>query len=638
MKLFRFSRLECFGLAAATVFLCCGAAPGQAELLNRVGNVFDDVAHGINAVGEKAQKLVGPGLGFGEGDAGGFTESREFSEKHPVTANASVSIANEFGEIRVSAWDNEVVQVSARISVRGESAEMASEICKNITIQVTPSDNHIDVRTVLPDMQNVMGKPAIEVHYEMVLPRDAGLTCRNNFGDTYVTGVGGSLAIDASFGTVDIRDITGGINVRDRGEFPLIAQGLRQGGVFELHSVNALFRNVAGNLKVGDFWGSVEIHDLPAETNVDVVSESGPISLYLADDAKPNITATAMYGDVQSDIPLDRISQGDVTIARLENAGSKQQVALRSSFREIAIRRKGAKDVAPINPAIPTQPFKEVISRTDAVLENSKVMVEAVIGDIRVMGTDAADVRVTATKFVRVQSQSNVRAALQALNVQGEATEGVLTLRTSVTDNMAALGCTSYRVDLTIECPRTVSVEVHGQEGHTAVSDLGASVIVKQDAGSVSVEHVKGEVNVADQKGDVRVVSCAGPVQVIGSFGTTTLLDVYGKMTITIIQGKTVIETPHGEILARNTGGDIRILSLEGVAGNYDVRAEQGNISVLIPAESDAYISATVENGTVRSAIPLTGTIRKDVQEFVRNSTGPFRLTLQAKDGDIMIN
>ena len=43
------------------------------------------------------------------------------------------------------------------------------------------------------DMQNVMGKPTIEVHYDMVLPRDTSLTCRNNFGDTHVAGLGGSL-------------------------------------------------------------------------------------------------------------------------------------------------------------------------------------------------------------------------------------------------------------------------------------------------------------------------------------------------------------------------------------------------------------------------------------------------------------
>lgn len=617
------------------VFACCRAATAQGEILNRV---VDGVAQGLNLVGEKAQGIVGPGPGFGEGNTGGVAQSREFSQKYPVAANASVSIANEFGEIRAGTWDNEVVQISARISVRAESAETASEICKNINIQATPADNHIEVRTVLPDMQNVMGKPTIEVHYEMVLPRDASLTCRNNFGDTYVTGVAGSLAVDASFGTVDLRDITGAVNVRARGEFPLLAQNLLHGGVFELHGAKAVFRNVAGALKVSNFWGSVEVHDLPAETSVDVVSESGSIGLYIPAEGTPNITATALYGDIQSDVSLDQVSQGDVTVARSENAASKQQVSLRSSFREIAIRREGATQAAAANPAIPTQPFKEVVTRTDAVLENSKVVVEAITGDVRVVGADTDTVRVTATKFVRVQSQSNVRAALQALNVKGEATEGTLTLRTSVTDNMAALGCTSYRVDLTVECPRTVSAEVHAQEGHTAVTELGGAVVVKQDAGTVSVERVKGNVNIVNQKGDVRAVSCAGPVEVVASFGTITLLDVSGKMTATSVQGKTVIETPHAEIVARSAGGDIRILSLEGVAGNYDARAEQGNVSILIPAETDAYISATVENGTVRSAIPLTGTIRKDVQEFVRNSTGPFRLTLQTKGGDIMIN
>jgi hypothetical protein len=99
-----------------------------------------------------------------------------------------------------------------------------------------------------------------------------------------------------------------------------------------------------------------------------------------------------------------------------------------------------------------------------------------------------------------------------------------------------------------------------------------------------------------------------------------------------------VIETPHGEVVARNTDGDARIISLDAVSGNYDVRTERGSISILIPAGGDASISATAENGAVHSAIPLPGNIRKDFQEFLKVNTGPYRVTLQTKFGDILIN
>jgi hypothetical protein len=636
VKLPRFNRFASFGVLAAVALAFCPAVFAQG-VLDRVGDALGGVAEGLNKVGEKAHDIVGSGLGFGDANGGGVVNSSEFSEKYPVAANAKVSIANEFGEIRVSTWDNEVVEVTARISVRSETADSAAELCKNIAIQVTPADNNITVRTVLPDMQNVMGKPTIEVHYEMTLPRDASLTCKNSFGDTRIDGVGGDVALDSSFGAVDVSNISGSVNLRARGEFPLSARNLAKGGVFEMHGVNAVLRNVAGASKISSFWGSLELRELTAESNIDAASESGPITLYLSGDSLPNITATALYGEVQSDVPLSQVKQGDVTVAKSENAASSSQVALRASFREIIIRREGEAQVA-ADPAIQTQPFKEVITRTDPVLDNSKIVVEAINGDVRVVGTDAESVRLTATKFVRVQSQSNARAALQALNVQSEATEGTLTIKTAVTDNMAALGCVSHRIDLTIECPVGASLEVHAMDGHTSVENLAAEVVVKQDAGGVSADHIKGAVSVSNQKGDIRATSCTGTVDATASFGTVSLMDVFGKMTTSVTQGKTIIETPHADIYARSAGGDIRILSLEGVAGNYDVGAEHGNISILIPGDSDASISATVEKGVVKSAIPLTGAIRQDVQEFVRNTPGQNRVTLQTTDGDIMIN
>lgn len=600
--------------------------------------MFDDVARGLNLVGEKAQELVGPGLGFGEGGVGGFVESRDFEERCPVGEGAVVSLTNEFGEIRVSAWDNQVVQVTAKISVRAESADLAREIAQSIVINIVPSPDAVEVRTVLPDTRNARGKPTIEVLYGVTVPKNAHVAARNDFGDVVIAGVGGTVRADVRYGAVSLSEIGGPVTVRARGEFPLDAQGLRQGGTFEIHGVRASFRNIAGALKIDSFRGAVDLRDLPAETTVDVASESGPINLWLPENAAPDIVAAVAFGDLLSDLPLNRTSQGDFSVARGGAPDSKQHISLRASFSDIAIQRREAEQTA--RPAAPqaSQPFKEVITHTENVVENTAVAIEAIPGDVRVTGVDENVVRIAATKFVRVQSQSNVRAALQALDVRTVKEDTLLRIRTSVTDNMAALGCTYYRVDLVVECPRTVTLNIQSQEGHTAVADVGGTTVVKQAAGTIAVEHVKADINLTNQKGDIQVTSCAGPVEVAASYGTVTLKDIFGKMTATTLQGKTVIESPHAEIVARSTGGDVRIISLDGVDGNYDIRAEQGNISIVLPPSTDASLSATVvDNGAVRSAIPLTGSIKKGLQEFIRNA-GPLHVTLQTKNGDILIN
>jgi len=615
----------------------------QANLMDRVGSVFDGVARGLDFVGRKAQDLIGPGLGLGENEASGFVESREFEERYPVSGPATVAVSNAFGEIRVSTWENQVVQILARMSVRAETVALARNLAQGIGVEATPAGNHIEAHTVFPEPRSDLGKLTYQVDYEILVPKDAGVTVRNDFGDTRLTGIGGALAVDVRYGAVELHDLAGTVDVRARGEFPIDARNLKQGGLFDLHGSRATFHNVAGTLKAANFRGSAELYDVPGDAEVEISCESGSITYWAPKDAPPPFSATALFGEIQSDVPVSRVGEGRFVVARSGGAEATPRISLRASFGDIAVKyadtQSGMAADAAKDASASGQPFKEVLTLAETIPEDGKLAVEGIAGDIRIVGSDVEGLRATATKYARVQSQPNVRAALQALDVRAtRADDGVITIRTAATDNMAALGCAVYRVDLSIECPRGVSVQIQAQDGHTSVEGLGGAVSVVQSAGSVAAEHVKGALTLSNQKGDIKAVSCAGPVEASASYGEIAMSDVYGKMTIAATQAKTTIESPHAAITVQAKGGDVRVLSLDSVPDNYDIRVEQGSIGILLPPATDAAIAATAENGSIHSAIPLTGSIRKDFQEFVKVGSGPFRVVLQTKNGDIAIN
>lgn len=629
-----------FPAAILVAAAACGPFAGAVEttsFMDRVGSVFDEVARGLTFFGEKAQDLIGPGLGFGESDAGGFTAERQFQENYPAAKGVLVDIANEFGQIRVSAWDNPVVQVTAKMRVRAESTKLADDIIQNIAIQAATEENRVTVRTSVPDTRGQAGKPAFEINYEIVVPRDANMIARNDFGDTVIAGLGGSLAVDTRYGAVDLRDLAGPVSVRSRGEFSVQAQNLQQGGVFELHGARASFGRITGKLEVSNFQGSVELRELTPETDVDVASESGPVSLFLSESDAPDLVATTLFGDIVSDVSLSRSVQGHFSVARSQNIESRQRISLRATFANIAIYYQQPAALQ-AGAAIDSQPFKDVETRTETVTETTQLTVDAIPGDVRVIGIDENAVHITAHKVVRVQSQSNARAALQALNLAVGRGENMLAIKTAVTDNMAALGCVSYRIDLEIKCPRTVAVSIDAQQGETSVRDTGGNAIVRQASGTILVEHAKGVLDLINQKGAIQVTSCAGPLQATTSYGDIKLADIYSAMKTNCTQGKTIIEAPHAEIYARGQDGDIRVLSMETVAGNYDIATQDGGISILIPENTDASISVRTENGSVKSNLRLPGSVDKNVQEFMSTNTGPFRVTLQAKNGDVVIN
>jgi putative adhesin len=625
------------------LFLCCASAHAQSELLDKVGGIFDAIADTLDLVGKKSEDVVkpplGPWTGIEPGDMTGLVQvPRDFNEVCNVGSDATITVANKFGEIRVETWEEQVVRVQAEISVGAESADLASQIVRSIDIRITPMQEGLNVRTNLPDTRE-MGRTSIEVNCVITVPRDANLVCQNYFGDTILHDIGGAVAVQSDYGAVDLRNIAGPVNVRAR-NYAVQAYGLEQGGTFEMVGCQVEFSNISGTLRAVNFMGPVILRDLAPETDLDITNANGQIILYVPENEIPGIECEALFGTIRSHIPLDESSMGDLVYARSQNMESQRRLALRTSFEDIIILLEGRED-AP-QPALQegAEPFKDVVEKVLTIPEEIEVVIEAISGDVLIEGVDEADLQIKATKLVRLDSPENAPAALQALDLAVESLESRVLVRTTVRDDMEAIGCSYYRVHTVIRCPRTVNLKVIAANGNTVVRGLGELVVVEQGQGSVVVNHCKGTLDLSNQQGDLQVIDCAGPVILTASHGTITTQSVYGKQAIICSEGKTVVDAPKGPIEVPQNGGDVRIVALEGVGGAFDVSVEKGDISIVLSPSSDAQFNITAVNGQVQSsAFPLQGFIKGDVREFTgRLNGGLHEVKLQSKDGDIIID
>jgi hypothetical protein len=112
------------------------------------------------------------------------------------------------------------------------------------------------------------------------------------------------------------------------------------------------------------------------------------------------------------------------------------------------------------------------------------------------------------------------------------------------------------------------------------------------------------------------------------------------KVTAQCLQGQTFLDSPLGEVYVRATSGDVRILALENIGGDFDVRVEQGNVGIVFPKDkvADIELSAVTENGLINTTVPLTGTIAGAQREFHgRFLNGTRRIRLEARNGNVVI-
>lgn len=585
-------------------------------------------------------------------DAGGLdlsglvTVERETVANYPVAATPELFVANQYGAVQITTWESPVIRVTSTLTVGAEDAAAAERFAQSI-VEQRHTGGRVEVRTRSPNPMGE-GRLGYVVNYSVVVPPNTEVTVENFFGDSSILGVTGSVNLDSRFGVVLLRDLGGFVRARARGEFPLTAHGLRQGGVFILRGTRAAFSQVSGTLDVSNHLGSIEVRSLGALVDIDLSCENGPIHLYLPQDARPDLTATAVFGDVTSDFAVQSETWGHTTRVRTVQGNTDQRIALNTTFGDLHVHREAPSPESPrpVSPppaaqvsGLSDQAVKEVTTDAFIVSGETEIFVNAVIGDVRIEGVDEDRVTLTVTKHARLTSLENARLVLEGLAVRVKKEGARLHIRTVLQDDLESLGCTAYRIDLAIRCPRTAPLRIYGREGHTVVFGTGGPVVVEQVQGTVSIEHAKGELHLDNQNGDIEVLDCAGPVTASGAKGTVAMRTVYGEIDITCVQGKVIIDAPHAGMTVRNRGGDVRIIALEGINGDYNVVVEDGDLSIVLPESADATLWLNAHRGRVHSSIPLTGTMKDGLHAFQgRLGEGVHRVFLETHGGDIIVD
>ena len=568
------------------------------------------------------------------------TFERVVEKTYPVADAADLFVAHQFGAIRVLGWDQQVVRVKANITVGAENAIQAERLAQKVEIAGNHVGDHVEVRTVYPPIEpNTKREYGYTADLEISVPRKSRITLENSFGDILVTGTSGDVTLDSQYGNIDLVDLSGVVRVRAKGEFPLHAVGLHKGGSFFLRRTEAYFEDVSGSLFVINYDAPIEIRAPGEKVDMEIISELGPIHLYLPSDSSPNIETFVEFGTIESDVLLNSESWGDTEHGRLVRDGSTQHLDLYASFESIYIHVLDPDPVIAPQPQGPGKPIKEVITRSYPMSPGLEIQIDAMIGDVHIEGADTDRIELTATKIVRVTDVDKAQMALEGLALQVEESPERLRIATSVQDDMAALGCTSYRVDLSIRCPKSTLVHIAAEDGHTIVADTNSTVVIVQAQGKVTLENIQNSVQVTNAHGDIEASDISGMFTADGTRGTISVRNVKRDLDITCDQGKTIIESPGAAVSVRNSGGDVRIIALEGILGNYEVFTENGNISIAIPNTADARLFLNADEGTIYSTVPLTGTTERDTHAFQgRLNGGTHRVELETHRGSIQID
>ncbi|HOK88513.1 MAG TPA: hypothetical protein PK379_00655 [Candidatus Hydrogenedentes bacterium] len=570
--------------------------------------------------------------------SGPFTEKRESENLYPTGATPVVSISSVFTNLAVDVWDERLVRVRAEITTEAGDAAQAKQLADAVSISTQAAENLVEIRVTVPSVANIP-RGAVGVVCQVTVPRQASVILENQFGDARVTDVQGMAGLDVSYGAVTLERIGGDVRARALGEVPFTGTDLARGGTFELKGARVDLRRISGTVKLSNFGGSVRIAEPGDALNADLTVDGGEVEL-VVDPASPgDIGISGVCSSLDSAIPLDRSEQGDRLVARRAQPDAARRWSVNASFSKIRITEAASREPRPEPLSSLSPPVTDTLSQSGVVPPMPVVMVELAPGDLMVEPAEEGQVSVTVTRSVRDVSAADAARILEDIRLEMTPLENGVRIRTTGPADVTSGASGMWRADVLLRIPRDATLDVNASEGNLAVTALEKSLRVRLGRGEARITRCAGPVELDTIAGDARVTECSGPVKITAERGNLRLERVSGTIAVNAGSGSVLVDAPRSATRVETESGEVRLISLDPLAGDVVIRGGTGNVTLVIAPESSATITLRALGGRVDSRVPLTGFIDQDRQEFTgKLGDGTFTLMVETRGGNIILN
>ncbi len=214
--------------------------------------------------------------------AGAATVTREVHKVFPMPLSGQVMLENINGAVEVAGWDEEKVEVSARIRVRHSSRRRAEEYLKEVEIYFDRDGDYLHIDVDYPGrggsslLSWLFGhaKPSVSIQFEVKVPRKIDLDLRTVNGSIDIADVEGDIEARTTNGTIKIANARGRVDCR----------------------------TVNGRI-------SVQLDQVHPFDEITLRTVNGRIQLAVPKDIRADIEASTVNGSISSDLPIELIGK-----------------------------------------------------------------------------------------------------------------------------------------------------------------------------------------------------------------------------------------------------------------------------------------------------------------------------------------
>ncbi len=141
-------------------------------------------------------------------------ETKVIDKSFNVNSNADLKINNRYGNITMTTWDKNVVEIHVEIKVDGNNQEAVKKRINSITVDFEANPSLVSAVTKISDAKR-NNKTNITIHYTVKLPKTNSIGIVNRYGNVFLDELTGSSNIHLEYGSMSLGKLHNSLNSWD---------------------------------------------------------------------------------------------------------------------------------------------------------------------------------------------------------------------------------------------------------------------------------------------------------------------------------------------------------------------------------------------------------------------------------------
>lgn len=159
-----------------------------------------------------------PFLGFSN-DESSFSKQKNIKKTYIVNSNAGIDIDNKYGNITVSTWDEDKIDIDITIKVTGNHENWVNEKLNTINVDITALKSMVTAITNIgsSSLKSKSSSNSFEINYVIKIPKKGTVKINNKYGNIYAISLESTTDIVCKYGKVILGKLNSSNNRIDMG-------------------------------------------------------------------------------------------------------------------------------------------------------------------------------------------------------------------------------------------------------------------------------------------------------------------------------------------------------------------------------------------------------------------------------------